>query len=155
MVSRTWWTAGVATLAAMVTGGWVVFAQPAPGGDEVRREVEQAERAFARTMADRDHAAFSTLLAADARFVGEARVLRGREEIAAGWKRFFEGTQAPFSWEPELVEVLPAGDLAMTSGPVRNPAGQRVGTFTSVWRKEADGRWRVIFDRGCPPCECK
>jgi ketosteroid isomerase-like protein len=30
--------------------------------------------------------------------------------------------------------------------------GLRVGTFNSVWRLEADGKWRIVFDKGCPPC---
>jgi ketosteroid isomerase-like protein len=66
--------------------------------------------------------------------------------------RYFEGGAAPFSWAPETVEVLHSGDLAFSSGPVRNPAGERVGTFNSVWRRERDGRWQIVFDKGCPSC---
>lgn len=62
--------------------------------------------------------------------------------------------QAPFSWDPETVVVLASGTLALSSGPVRNPAGERVGAFNSVWRRQADGRWRIVFDKGCPPCDC-
>jgi ketosteroid isomerase-like protein len=40
------------------------------------------------------------------------------------------------------------------SGPVLAPDGTRIGTFNSVWRREADGSWKVVFDRGCPDCEC-
>ena len=76
-------------------------------------------------------------------------ILRGREQVADGWKGFFEGAQAPFSWDPDHVEVLPSGTLALSSGPVFDPSGKRVGTFNSVWRLEADGRWRVVFDKGC------
>lgn len=36
--------------------------------------------------------------------------------------------------------------------PVFSPAGVRTGTFMSVWRKESDGKWRIVFDSGCPPC---
>jgi ketosteroid isomerase-like protein len=34
---------------------------------------------------------------------------------------------------------------------VRDPAGTLIGTFTSIWRRETDGSWRIIFDKGCPP----
>jgi ketosteroid isomerase-like protein len=44
--------------------------------------------------------------------------------------------------------------LALSSGPVRDASGRRVGTFNSVWRREGDGRWRVVFDKGCRVCEC-
>jgi ketosteroid isomerase-like protein len=78
---------------------------------------------------------------------------RGKTAVAAAWKRFYEGPKAPFSWRPERVEVLDSGTLGMTSGPVFDEAGRRTGTFNSVWRREADGKWRIIFDIGCPSCE--
>jgi ketosteroid isomerase-like protein len=70
--------------------------------------------------------------------------------VAAAWKPFFDGPQAPFSWEPEVVQVLDSGTLAISFGPVRNPEGATVGTFNSVWRLDPDGQWRIIFDKGCP-----
>jgi len=48
-----------------------------------------------------------------------------------------------------VVEVLDSGDLALSSGPVVSPAGETVGRFNSVWRKDPDGRWLVVFDKGC------
>jgi len=74
--------------------------------------------------------------------------------VSEGWKRFFEGAEAPFSWKPETVEVLASEKLALTSGPVLDPAGASIGVFTSIWRLEDDDKWRVVFDKGCPPCEC-
>jgi ketosteroid isomerase-like protein len=79
-------------------------------------------------------------------------VLRGREAVAAGWRVFYEGEQAPFSWAPEQVVVIASGALALSSGPVFDPSGERVGTFNSVWRREADGAWMIVLDNGCPPC---
>ena len=58
-------------------------------------------------------------------------VLRGAESIAAAWSPYFEGATAPFSWEPEQVEVLDSGTLALSSGPVYDPEGNRIGTFNS------------------------
>jgi ketosteroid isomerase-like protein len=52
------------------------------------------------------------------------------------------------------VEVLESGTVAMSSGPVRDPAGTRVGTFNSVWRREPDGNWKIMVDNGCPACNC-
>ncbi|MEW5983673.1 MAG: nuclear transport factor 2 family protein [Acidobacteriota bacterium] len=117
------------------------------------REVWAAETAFAKTMADRDHTAFASFVSEEGVFMSEIATFRGRAQVAAGWKRFFEGPTAPFSWAPERVEVLDSGTLALSTGPVFDPQGQRVGTFISTWRREADGRWRVVFDKGCPPCK--
>lgn len=70
--------------------------------------------------------------------------------MVAGWKGYFESAEAPFSWKPERVEVLKSGTLALSTGPVYDPDGRRMATFTSIWRKEAPGAWRIIFDRGTP-----
>ena len=119
-------------------------------------QVRDAERAFAKTMADRDHAKFVSFLADDTVFMPQQGAAeRGKQTVAASWKRFFDTPQAPFSWDPEIAEVLDTGTLGLTSGPVRNPQGQRVGTFNSVWRRDASGAWKVVFDKGCPACECK
>ena len=129
--------------------------QGQPNAD-LQQQVRNAERAFAKTMADRDHAAFTTFLADEAIFLGPSEALRGKKAVAEGWKKFFEGKQAPFAWEPERVHVVDSGTLAISTGPVTDPAsGKRVGTFTSTWRREPDGRWRVVLDGGCPPCKCQ
>jgi ketosteroid isomerase-like protein len=111
-----------------------------------------AEQAFAQTMADRDHEAFASFVADDAIFFGGPEPLRGKQQVVDGWARFFEGSDAPFSWEPAEVEVLESGALALSSGPVRNADGELVARFTSIWRREADGTWRVVFDKGCDVC---
>jgi uncharacterized protein (TIGR02246 family) len=138
----------VLVAAAVAAGGG---AEAAP---DLREEVRRAEAGFAKSMADRDHAAFASYLAEDAVFFGGKDVQRGKAAVAAAWKPLFEKTAAPFSWEPAEVEVLDSGGLAMTSGPVYDPAGKRVGTFNSVWRREKDGSWKVVLDKGCPPCDC-
>jgi ketosteroid isomerase-like protein len=116
-----------------------------------QQEVTAAETAFARSMAERNFAAFSALLSAQAVFfTTPGEPLRGKAAVAAYWRRFFDAPQAPFSWAPDRVEVLDDGTLAHSSGPVRNPAGEPVSRFNSVWRQEAPGVWRVVFDRGEP-----
>ena len=117
-------------------------------------EVRAAETAFAKSMADRNHAAFTASLADDAVFWGGKGVNRGKAAVAADWKRFFDGAAAPFSWAPAEVEVLPSGNLGFTSGPVFDPNGNRIGTFNSVWQRQSDGSWKIVFDKGCPPCDC-
>ena len=99
-------------------------------------------------MADRDHGAFVSYLAEETVFMPEGQALRGRQAVAAAWKRFYDAPAAPFSWEPDRVEVLDSGTLALSSGPVRDPEARRIGTFNSVWRREAGG-WKIVFDKGC------
>jgi len=133
---------------APLTAAGPVMASGDPA--ELAAQVRAAEAAFARSMAERDHAAFAAHLADEAVFFGARGVLRGKAAVAAGWKPYYEGPDAPFSWQPESVEVLDSGTLAHSSGPVFAPDGRRIATFNSIWRRESDGRWRIVFDKGYP-----
>lgn len=118
----------------------------------LKAQVADVERAFAKTMADRDLAAFSVFISEEAVFFSGPEPRRGKQQVTEFWKRFYEGKEAPFSWEPESVEVLESGTLALSSGPVRDPAGKQIATFTSIWRQEQPGVWRIIFDKGNDVC---
>ena len=118
----------------------------------LQQQVMETERAFARTMVERDHAAFTSYLSEEAVFFAEETPTAGRAAIAAAWRPFFEGDTAPFTWEPDRVEVLASGTLALSTGPVRDAEGRVVGRFNSIWRQEGSGRWKVVFDKGSPVC---
>ena len=117
-------------------------------------EVRAAEIAFARTMAERRFDAFAAFVAEDAVFVNGGKPLRGQREVLAHWARFFERPAAPFAWAPEIIEVLGTGSLAYSEGPVTRPDGVVVARYASTWRRDADGRWRVVFDNGHEVCRC-
>jgi hypothetical protein len=93
--------------------------------ERLTQQVEDTERAFAKTMADRDFDAFASFLAGETVFFSGKIPLRGKQRVAETWSAYFEGPDAPFSWEPELVAVLESGTLALSSGPVRNSAAAR------------------------------
>ena len=119
---------------------------------EIEAEVADVERAFAKTMADRSLDDFANFIAPDAIFWGGNGTLRGKEAVIEGWRTLYEGEKAPFSWEPETVLVIEGGNLALSTGPVRNEAGEIFSYYTSTWRKNADGKWKVIFDKGQKYC---
>jgi len=59
-------------------------------------------------------------------------------------------------WGPGWVAVASAGDLAVSTGPWRIEVGERgpltekqvQGWFISMWRRQADGKWKVAVDAG-------
>jgi uncharacterized protein (TIGR02246 family) len=125
-----------------------------PSHDQLVAQVTEAEMAFARTMADRDHKAFLSFVAEDAVFLSRGHPLRGREAVGEAWKPLYTDPSPPFSWKPEQVEVNGAGTLALSTGPVSTPAGRVISHYYSTWRRDPDGRWRVVFDNGYDACEC-
>ncbi|MEP7282182.1 MAG: hypothetical protein ABI696_09400 [Rubrivivax sp.] len=52
--------------------------------------------------------------------------------------------------EPDQIEGLDDGTPALSTGPVRVPAGKPIARFNSIWRLEARGVWRVVLDKGEP-----
>ena len=145
------WRAAVASLCCWLAGSVVA----APDLPLLQQQVFVAERAFARSMAERRFEDFVRHLSEQAIFFGSRDVQRGKAEVAARWKAFYEGHQAPFSWEPDQVEVSSDGLLAHSSGPVRDPSGKLISRFNSTWRLEAPGVWRVVFDKGSPLTEAE
>jgi len=115
---------------------------------DLRQQVMAVERAFAATMKTRDFAGFTRFLAQEAVFLSPQGTLRGKAAIVRAWRPYYDKPQAPFSWEPEQVEVVDSGTLAYSGGPVFDASGQRIGRFNSIWRLKAPGQWEVVFDRG-------
>lgn len=125
-------------------------------GSADQQAVRCVEIAFSRSVENRDAAAFTALLDADTRFISSS-VLRGPDEVSAAWAGFFEEQGPQLKWRPWVVEVAATGDLAWSRGPYRmrgqNEQGEQLeawGIYNSVWRKDAAGEWKILFDAGNP-----
>jgi ketosteroid isomerase-like protein len=132
-------------------------ATPPHGAPDIRVAQDQVfatERAFARTLHDRDLAAFASFVSDEAVFFSGTQVLRGKQRVVDAWAVYYRGPTPPFSWQPQDVEVLDSGQLALSSGPVHDSNGKLIATFTSIWRQESPGVWRIVFDKGNKACAC-
>ena len=121
---------------------------------ELTEEVRCREIGFSKSVESQNAEKFVSFIDADARFVGNS-AMRGTAAIAEAWGIFFTDNGTSIKWRPRFVEVLEDGKLALTRGPFRmittNEEGvetEHWGTFNSVWRLNADGVWRVVFDAG-------
>jgi ketosteroid isomerase-like protein len=109
----------------------------------------KAEQAFARTAAEKGtRAAFLTCLAEDA-VVFQPGPVRGREV----WEKAPATSPTTLLWRPVHAEVARSGHLGWTTGPWEmkqrdSGAVTGHGTFLSVWKKQADGSWKVAVDLG-------
>ena len=114
--------------------------------------VASVERAFAQTMAKRNLVKFSEFIDQDAIFLSGTTAARGKQAVIERWKRYFEAETPPFSWQPETVVVLETGELALSTGPVINAEGKLIAYFSSIWRKQKSGEWKIICDKGNRAC---
>lgn len=148
----------VATLLLAATPMAAPAAAEAPDLEQQRAAVRAADEAFARAVELRDRELFASFIAEDATFLGGG-LTQGRDAIVIDWGIFFAaGGSAKISWRPHTVEVAASGDLAYTlgdyevhsTGPDGRPL-ESTGTYVSIWRKQADGSWKVVVDAGTPP----
>ncbi len=116
---------------------------------EPARELAATERAFAAACADSGlHHGFLAYLAADG-FVFAPEPVNGKEH-----HRGKPEGRGLLQWAPGRVEVSRDGTLGYTAGPWRyrtgGPGGDVAaeGHYHSVWRRDADGRWRLVADIG-------
>ena len=122
--------------------------------------VWQREQSFARSVAAHDAAAFADHVGQNAAFGAASREpTRGRDAIVKRWAGLIEGKRVLLRWYPSRVTMAPGiDDIAWSSGPslveVLDPKAKDkylLGAFHSVWHKDADGMWRVLFDDGLEP----
>jgi ketosteroid isomerase-like protein len=71
-------------------------------------------------------------------------------------KKFWEKeTEDPLlTWRPVFATIARSGDLGYTTGPWEfkktkdDPKPQAFGHYNTLWRKDADGVWKVVVDVG-------
>lgn len=119
-------------------------------------QILESDAAFARSVADKNREKFLSFIADVTTFNGgTANELHGREAVMNAWSDFFAPDGPTLSWTPLNGEVVGAGDVGYTTGRsvYRQKAAdgnitERRGNYITVWRKQSDGSWKVVFDTG-------
>lgn len=82
----------------------------------------------------------------------------GAEGLRAQALYSHAGKQLRLSWYPGMVAIGGEPGIAYSSGPALYedlaPDSRqrfRIGEFQSIWHRDADGAWRVLFDDGIEP----
>lgn len=114
--------------------------------EELAKQVRDTESAFAQTIKARNFKNFVSFISEEAVFITDDSVKRGKKAVAESWKVSFDSSDDQFSWKPEKVEVLDSGMLALSNSTILNLDGKRSGTLSFIWRREADGKWKIIFN---------
>jgi ketosteroid isomerase-like protein len=67
---------------------------------------------------------------------------RDPQAFRAVWEKMFAQPGFALTWTVQRVVIVKPGQLAHTSGTWTN--GLATGTFLAGWRKQPDGKWKVL-----------
>jgi ketosteroid isomerase-like protein len=147
-----------ATCAVCVVLAIASMAAQAPGPDlkAAADQIVKSDAAFAQSVAEKNREKFLSFIAEVTTFSGgTANELHGRDAVMKGWADFFAPDGPTLSWTPIKGEVIGAGDVGYTTGrSVFRQKGadgkvtERRGQYVTIWKKQADGSWKVVFDTG-------
>jgi ketosteroid isomerase-like protein len=83
-----------------------------------------------------------------------APLIQGKVNIAKTMG-FLDDKNNHLTWTPVGADICAAGDLGYTYGPYefssKDKDGKIVvdhGKYTSIWKKQHDGSWKVVLDMG-------
>ncbi|HVS23955.1 MAG TPA: DUF4440 domain-containing protein [Gammaproteobacteria bacterium] len=92
---------------------------------------------------------FASFYAADASFYpAGSPVVKGRDAILAVYKELSSAPGFAVSWTVASSQIAAAGDIAYLTGAyeLKLAGGGEKGKYVTVWKKQADGGWKVTND---------
>jgi uncharacterized protein (TIGR02246 family) len=129
----------------------------APAVDLVAEQskLRDIEAAWAKEAAAKDLEKSAAHYADDAILIMPgAPPAKGKDAIHAAWKGMLDGPNLKINFAADRVEISAGGDLATTKGSytmtVTNPKTKKPvddkGSYVTVYKKQADGGWKVVED---------
>ena len=119
------------------------------------REIRALEAAMMDAAAEKGAEGYMSFYAEDAvELPNGAQMLLGKESIGKTMT-FLNDKNNRLTWSPVHVDVSESGDLAYSFGNYEfrsigkdgKPAVEH-GKYTTIWKKQKDGRWKVVLDMG-------
>jgi ketosteroid isomerase-like protein len=117
--------------------------------------LKQLEAEFMKAAAEKGSAGYMSYYADDAVEVPNgADFFKGKEAITKTMG-FLDDKNNHLTWTPVGADLAASGDLGYTYGTFefssKDKDGKPVvdhGKYTSIWKKQKDGSWKVVLDMG-------
>lgn len=141
-------TAG-STSSGMVAGDSARMAQ-------WKLELIEADRAFAKGVQTTGLGAWLFAFGSDGMLISGGKTFVGQEGIRQAVLPLFADPEFELTWDPIFATVGPSGSLGYTIGSYEMTTGGEVGplhetgSYLTVWRRKANGDWKVEADIGSP-----
>jgi ketosteroid isomerase-like protein len=147
----------VATIVLPITGPTVsASAKPTP------EMLKQLEAEFMKAAAEKGSQGYMSYYADDSVEVPNGGpLIQGKAEIAKGMS-FLDNRNNRLIWTPVGADISASGDLGYTYGTYEFHAIDKAakpvvqyGKYTSIWKLQKDGSWKVVLDMGNAGPEAK
>jgi ketosteroid isomerase-like protein len=117
--------------------------------------LKQLEAEFMQTAMEKGSQGYMSYYADEAVEVPNgAPLIRGKAEIAKGMG-FLDNKDNRLTWTPLGGDISASGDLGYTYGTFEFRSKDKDGTahvengkYTSIWKLQKDGTWKVVLDMG-------
>jgi ketosteroid isomerase-like protein len=133
------------TLFLLAAIGW---SQPPPkSAVDEESAVRQADEAWMRAIVSKSVDQAVELYDPEVLTAGSAMPpARGLAEVRAMWTKLFAQPGFVLTWKTENVLIADSGSIASSTGTWRGDKPDATGPFLAVWRKQRDGKWKVLID---------
>jgi len=117
--------------------------------------LKELEAEFMKATADKGSQGYMSYYADDSVEVPNGvPLIQGKAEIAKGMG-FLDDKNNRLLWTPVGADISASGDLGYTYGTfefhAKDKDGKPVvqyGKYTSIWKQQKDGSWKVVLDMG-------
>lgn len=107
----------------------------------IRKADEACLMALTKRALEREVACYQ----ADAVMTDNAMVqARGSAELRAMFSKYFSDPSFSLTWKLENVAVAKSGAVGYSAGTWRY--GRESGPYLAVWKKQSDGKWKMLID---------
>jgi ketosteroid isomerase-like protein len=117
--------------------------------------LKQLEGEFMKAAADRGSQGYMSYYADNSvEMPNGAALIQGKVNIAKGMG-FLDDKNNQLIWTPVGADISSSGDLGYTYGNYEFHSKDKdgkptidYGKYTSIWKRQADGSWKVVLDMG-------
>jgi ketosteroid isomerase-like protein len=117
--------------------------------------LRQLEAEFMKATAERGSQGYLSYYAEDAVEVpNNAGLIQGKANIAKTME-FLDDKNNHLTWTPVGADISASGDMGYTYGTYEFASSDRNGKpvvdhgkYTTIWKKQKDGSWKVVLDMG-------
>jgi uncharacterized protein (TIGR02246 family) len=125
---------------------------------EIRKAIDAGNAKYIDAFARSDAGALSGLYdESGSRFSPKGVVVRGRPAIAQSVAEFMKSVTGPIKVSIETQDLWAVDDLVYETGkytytftPPGKSETQTGGHYVTIWKRQADGGWKIIVDMGVP-----